>query len=62
MRGGARGGAVQVCTLGTFMGGWAWVFLGTTVAVWLGKREAATPPHGKRNGPPRSTDKNAPPN
>jgi PAT family acetyl-CoA transporter-like MFS transporter 1 len=32
------------CSLGQFMGFWAVVFLVTTVAVWLGKRETATPP------------------
>ena len=35
--------AKDLCTLGTFMSGWGWVFLVTTVIIWLGKKESPTP-------------------
>lgn len=35
--------AKGICTLGGFMSGWSVVYFATTVVVWLGKREAATP-------------------
>ena len=39
-----------LATLGSFTTGWAFVFLGTTVLIWLGKREAPTPPEEKPEG------------
>ena len=45
-----------LATLGSFTTGWAFVFLGTTVLIWLGKSEAPTPaeekPEAAAEGPP----------
>ena len=35
--------AKGICTLGSFMSGWSIAYFVTTVVVWLGKHEAATP-------------------